>query len=113
MSILKPINLEYLKNISGGDDLFFKESVEMATILIPSRVAAINQALKAHSYDDLYQAAHKMKSTARMIGMPCDLLEQIEHKAQAHSPIDELMRIVREITLISKAAVRELRSALR
>ncbi len=103
------INLNYLEELSGGDQEFIKESIEMAIMLIPKRMARLEQAMQNADHEEVRQVAHKFKSTARMIGMPIyEQLEEVETAARKKVAIKLLKPTIQKIITVSKEAVAHL-----
>lgn len=56
-------DLSFIRSISGGDEAFVQQMVELFISTMPSNVDALDQAIKAKDWEATWKAAHKMKST--------------------------------------------------
>ncbi len=109
MSRIPVINLNYLEELSGGDTEFLQESIDMAKMIIPKRLSKLEAAYLKADHEELYQVAHKMKSTARMVGMPIyEQLEEIEAAARKQQAIAFFTPLVQHITKVGNEAMEHL-----
>ncbi len=76
---VQPLDLTYFNSLTEGDLLFQIELLDTALQILPSALEKVNEAIKALNFEQLKFEAHKMKSGARVIGIPIlDTLQTIE-----------------------------------
>ncbi len=56
-------NLEFLKQIGGGDEGFLRMMVQLFIDNMPLNIEALNTAINSQDWEATWKAAHKMKST--------------------------------------------------
>ena len=77
------VNLDYLKEFSGGHKAFEREMIELLLQQIPENIEQLTQAYDAREPESIRQIAHKIKSSVAMLGSPelIPLLTKIEHQS--------------------------------
>lgn len=93
------VNLEYLRDLADGSIEFMIEMIEMFIELSPTSVADIDRAMKEKDYERLKAYAHKMKSSASIVGAN-DLLEDLkllEKRAGLLEDVESLPDLVAQV----------------
>lgn len=89
------VNLDYLEELSGGDDSFKKELIQIFLKQIPEFVSNMNKFLSEKKYDLLAKEAHTAKSSVLIFMMEesGSNLKKIQLLAEADDiePIPELL----------------------
>lgn len=62
-------NLDYLRNITGGDSQSMREIIELFIEQVPEFIANLKKHLDEKSYLALGKEAHKAKSSVMILGM--------------------------------------------
>ncbi|RPD46533.1 ATP-binding protein [Paracnuella aquatica] len=79
------LNLDYLRQLSGGDEAFEKEMMAQFATQVPDELQQLQQAFAAGNMSQLKSVAHTLKSTLGYMGLS-DLvrhhLDGIEHAAR-------------------------------
>jgi HPt (histidine-containing phosphotransfer) domain-containing protein len=65
---LEIYNLDYLKRMSGGDHRFLKEMINIFLSHVPLEIEKLREAAKENDLETAKQVAHKLKSSASMMG---------------------------------------------
>ena len=91
-------DLNYLRTMSGGDENFISEMIELFREQVAEYREQMPELLKAKSYVDLSKMAHKAKSSVAVMGMTemADLLKELEmlaNKGQEPERYEEMVSI--------------------
>ena len=62
-------NLDYLRNITGGDPDSIREIITLFIEQVPEFIGNLNKHLKEKNYPELGKEAHKAKSSVMILGM--------------------------------------------
>lgn len=62
------INLNYLQDISGGDEEFLRDLLETFIGNSPKDIKAIHDALAIQQWDTVWKMGHKLKSSSKFMG---------------------------------------------
>ena len=94
------IDLEYLKIISKGDEVFEKNMIRSFSIQMPEELNRLKSSILELDYEQIGSIAHNMKSTLAYMGLRqlTPLLQQIEQECKKQNGIT---RINDNFTLIS------------
>jgi len=94
------IDLEYLKIISKGDEVFEKNMIRSFSIQMPEELNRLKSSILERDYEQIGSIAHNMKSTLAYMGLRqlTPLLQQIEQECKKQNGIT---RINDNFTLIS------------
>lgn len=75
----QPLDLTYFNSLTEGDINFQVELLDTALQILPSALEKVNEAFESLNFAQLKFEAHKMKSGARVIGIPIlETLQTIE-----------------------------------
>jgi len=114
MSGEKYTNLEYLKEITGGEDEILKEFIVMFFEQLPEFKIGLHEHLNKKEYTKLGELAHKAKSSVMTFGMD-DLgwrLKELQLKTQKQVGIDSYPDYLREFDEVIAQAEKELQEVL-
>lgn len=110
----KYTNLDYLKEITGGEDEILKEFIIMFFEQLPEFKSGLHQLLEDKNYQKLGELAHKAKSSVMTFGMN-DLgwrLKELQIKTQKLEDIDSYSKYVEEFDQVIARAEEELQEVL-
>jgi len=101
-------NLEYIKEITGGDPDILKEFIQLFFEQLPEFKDGLQQYLAEKKYKELGELAHKAKSSVMTFGMN-DLghhLKELQLKTQKLEDIESYPEYVNEfMTVIAQAEI--------
>lgn len=85
-SVANELDLEYLREVSGGDEEFEIEILQTFAESAPDLMQALDTALDACDASAVRHAAHTLKGSSRSIGGQnfAKVCEVIEHAAKQH-----------------------------
>jgi len=94
------IDLEYLKIISKGDEVFEKNMIRSFSTQMPEELRRLKSSIIDKNYEQISSIAHNLKSTLSFMGLNqlTPLLQQIEQECKKQ---DGINRISDNFTLIS------------
>jgi DNA-binding NarL/FixJ family response regulator len=94
------IDLEYLKKLSKGDEIFEKNMIRSFSVQLPEELEKLRSSISQKNYEKIGSIAHNMKSTLSYMGLNqlTPLLQQIEQECEKQNGIT---RINDNFTLIS------------
>jgi PAS domain S-box-containing protein len=74
------VNTQSLKELTGGDDTFMAEMIEIYLRNTPVMLKEMKSSFKKHDFEKLKRTAHKIKSSFGMMGMnePLQIADEIE-----------------------------------
>lgn len=107
------VNLEYLEEISGGDNGFKKDLIQIFLKQIPEFLENMYQFLKENKNDLLAKEAHTAKSSVLIFSMEDsgDKLKKIQLLAEDND-IDPIPELLNDVESKLKGAQKELSSYL-
>lgn len=108
------INLDYLKEFSGGHKAFEREMIGLLLQQIPENMEQLTQAYDARDPESIRQTAHKIKSSVAMLGSPelIPLLTRIEHQATPETFSENIKTDIDLVTRILGQCYPELKRIL-
>ena len=103
-------DLDYLKTMSGGDDKFIREMIDIFREQVGEYCQMMPDLLQKKDYLNLSKLAHKAKSSVAVMGMSdvADLLKKLEILTHEGKEADRYESMVNEFIDKSQAAVEEL-----
>ena len=103
-------DLNYLKTMSGGDDNFIQEMIELFREQIEEYKQFMPELLRNKDYDGLSKMAHKAKSSVAVMGMNqvADQLKELEILAQEEKEVDRYESLITGFLDQSQLAIEEL-----
>jgi CheY-like chemotaxis protein len=109
------LNLDYLKEISGGDSSFEKIMMEQFLQQVPGELEAMQEAFSKGNYPELKHIAHNLKTSVSFMGVAKTLdhyLDYIESNAGIQSENDNLAGKIIIVNKICQQVIREARAYL-
>lgn len=108
------INLDYIDLMTDGDNDMKATMLEMILEEMPAEIVKMKAHLEAKEWENLFKAAHKMKSTLSFIGN--DNMTQaniaIEHNAKQEENLTEIPKHLSVLEDTYLQAVMEIQSAI-
>lgn len=105
-------DLNYLRTMSGGDDKFISEMIDLFREQIEEYKNRMPELLRQKDYENLSRMAHKAKSSVAVMGMKevADQLKELELLALEGKEVDRYDSIVTLFLEQSRLALEELES---
>ena len=109
------INLDYIDLMTDGDDEMKVTMLEMLLEEMPAELEIMKNHLKNAEWEDLFKAAHKMKSTLSFIGNDAmtEANVAIEHAAKHEENLDSIPGHLATVDETYLKAINEIQSAIR
>lgn len=107
-------NLDYLKEITGGQDDILKEFITLFFDQLPEFKIGLHEHLSHKRYKELGELAHKAKSSVMTFGME-DLgwkLKELQLKTQKLEDIESYPDYISEFDLVIRQAEQELQEVM-
>jgi HPt (histidine-containing phosphotransfer) domain-containing protein len=106
-----PINLTYLKQISGDNHEFFIEMIETFLNLTPDALDKMNECIQKQNWEELKNIAHRIKPSYAYLGLKDvqTTLTKIENWNNDSDDKNIITELVSDLELCSKNAFKELR----
>ncbi len=103
-------DLNYLRTMSGGDDKFIKEMIDLFRDQIEEYKQHMPELLRKKDYDSLSKMAHKAKSSVAVMGMKqvTELLKELEVLAHEEKEVDRYESMINHFLDQSQLAIEEL-----
>lgn len=108
----KLYNLEYLKEISGGDKEFIIDMLNEFIINTPATMVEIELQMAVSNWDELHKIVHRFISTFDFIGSE-DIIEKLralESFAKTRTNLEEIPLLVKNIKTFSDNVILEIKS---
>lgn len=108
------VNLDYLREFSGGSKAFEVEMIQLLLQQIPENIQQILQAKETEDLAAVSQIAHKIKSSVAMLGSPelIPLLNEIEHQSSLGVFSEKIKTDIDRVAYILKQCYPELEQIL-
>ena len=107
----KPVySLQYLHESSDGDEEFIKTMIGMFLESTPLALKLMNDSLEQGDWDEMRQAAHKLRSHLRYFGIieAAELTEEIERIATKNPKKQILSPLLDKVTSICQRGMQQL-----
>lgn len=104
------IDLTYLNEISGGDNAFIKEMLDLFLNTTAIEVNEFDSLLANQNYEGIGQLAHKMKAPIQMLGAS-ELFEKVralEMIGKSKTNLESIPNLINEI----KASIENLKAEI-
>jgi HPt (histidine-containing phosphotransfer) domain-containing protein len=104
------LNLDYLREVSGGDSSFEKNMMEQFLEQVPGELEAMQEAFSKANYPELKHIAHNLKTSVSFMGLTKTLdnyLDYIESNAGIQSVNDNLEEKIIAVNKICQHVIRE------
>ena len=104
------INLSFLKEISDGNENFYKEFISLFLASAPKAISEMEKSFAAKDFISLQQIAHKIKPSFNYVGLKELNLAaaKIEELAKMESDAGEIQTLLEKIKTVCASAFREL-----
>jgi HPt (histidine-containing phosphotransfer) domain-containing protein len=111
MENTKIYNLDYLKEISAGDEDFFNHIIGEFIESAPNSMQEITRLAENQQWPELYQAVHKFASSISLLGMDgiVSLIDEIEKKSKFEKQTDTIQLTVNELNKEISQALSQLK----
>lgn len=108
----KLINLEQLKQLSGGDADTMKFYIKTIEDACPVDLKKLEEEADAKDWDALTKTAHKLKSTIGYMGVEClkPVIKKIENNSARKEALEKIPEQVKCIVKYCKLALKELKT---
>ncbi len=108
------INLNYLKEISGGDTGIISKTIEKFLETTPDILDQMDDHLEQGDHNSLGRAAHKLKSSVAFMGIDAikETILEIERITKTGQGVDELGTHVKKVRVVLEQGYGELKLAL-
>lgn len=108
------IDLGYVKDLSGGDDVIVIELIELFLVNAPEAIDNIKKYYENEDWKKLGEEAHKIKPNMAYMGAEKArvLIEEIEKSAKDRSSPDDIGKKIERVESICDQAYAELNSVL-
>jgi PAS domain S-box-containing protein len=108
------VNTQSLKELTGGDDVFMAEMIEIYLRNTPVMLKEIKASFKKHDFEKLKRTAHKIKSSFGMMGMSesLQIADSIEQSDEKNSDQDLLKAKLDRLTELVAGSEKELKREL-
>lgn len=103
----KTINLQYMKEISNGDEEYEKLVTEQFLTLLPEELISLTKALENHNTGELKRIAHSMKTSISIMGLDSVLSEYLDIIENNNPDDTELKQTVEKVTSVCNQAIKE------
>ena len=110
----KLYDLSFVKEMSGNNEEFIKQLIELFIESVPESAQNINNYYKTGNYEKLVCEIHKLKSTIKTVRIPAftDQIEEMEKLAKSGKNPKRLKHLVFEFNEIMPKAVEQLKEEL-
>ena len=86
------INTDNLERMSRGNTAYMAELLDLALNLLPERMGILTASVEDQNWIQYHQAAHSMKSIAKMVGIPVyELLDKMDKGGRAEPIPNDLV----------------------
>lgn len=95
------INMEYIYEMADGEDDFSAAILSDCLSKMPGLIQDLDSAATAVNYDDIYFAAHKLKSSLEYIGITrlVPKMFEMEKFCKMRAGIEEIRAIIEDIVV--------------
>jgi hypothetical protein len=108
----KLYSLEFVEEMSGGNEEFTKQLIELFIESVPESIEKINKFYENEEYEKLGKEAHKLKSTIQTVQIPSfiEKIKDMEHIGKTGEELDKLPDLIEEFNEIMPRAVEQIKS---
>ncbi len=109
------LNLDYLREISGGDTAFELSMIEQFQRQVPGELKAMQAACTMENHAELAHIAHNLKTSVSFMGLSAILdhyLEDIERIAGTHHTDDAVKKKIKTVHTICLKVIQEAKEYL-
>jgi len=111
----KNTDMTFLREISDGNDQFYREFIEMFLANTPVALQDLQESYASKQWERLRQTAHKIKPSFNYVGLKelNQLSAKVEELAKNRSESVEIEKMINRIIEVSAIALRELKEELK
>lgn len=103
----KIIDLEYMREISGGDINYEKQVTQLFLDMLPKDLAQINSAIQIEDWNTVHKIAHNMKTTVGIMGLLPKLQNDISLLETQKFLDDQLQDALQNLIKMCNQAIEE------
>lgn len=107
----KPYKLDKLEEISGGDDSFVKEMIDIFLGDVDSNIENLEQYYKEENLDEIGKLAHKIKPTIDLLGIEKihQEIRDLRTEAEKGDANDQVFDLIQKVKVAMMKAAEALR----
>ena len=107
----KLYDLTMIHGLSGGDEAFIRQMVELFIETMPVSTRELQSTLDQKQWDSMGKLAHKLKSTTGSMGMDSikEEVKAVEQNCKKNENLDETPELVKKVILVIDQTVAQLR----
>ncbi|OYU96174.1 MAG: hypothetical protein CFE21_07120 [Bacteroidetes bacterium B1(2017)] len=108
------IDLTYLKEISGGDNSFIKEMLELYITTTATEAELYHELLAKNDFEGIGHLAHKMKAPIQMLGANelFNTIRSLEQYGKEGSHLDQMPAMINKINELVDNSIVEIKEIL-
>lgn len=108
----KLYDLAMIHGLSGGDEAFIRQMVELFIETMPASTQELQATLDQQQWDAMGKLAHKLKSTTGSMGMNSikDEIKAVEQNCKKNENLDQTPDLVRKVIVVINQTVAQLKS---
>jgi HPt (histidine-containing phosphotransfer) domain-containing protein len=108
------IDMSFINDMSGGDNEFLVQMLEIYFAAIPKEITALQEAVRNDDSNAVVFSAHKLKGSFNFIGNKqlTKMLEKIEHSCDAVSDWQYIPPLTEEVAAMSAGILAELNGVM-
>ena len=107
----KLYDLTMIHGLSGGDEAFIRQMVELFVETMPASTRELQETLDHKQWEAMGKLAHKLKSTTGSMGMDSikDEVKDVEQNCKRNENLEETPALVKKVILVINQTVEQLR----
>lgn len=111
----KLYDLQFVEEMSGGNEEFIKQLIELFIESVPESVQNINTYYQTDNHDKLCREIHKLKSTIRTVRIPAfaEEIDEMEKLSKTGENPKRLKELIFKFNEVVPAAVEQLKDELK
>lgn len=108
----KLYDLTMIHGLSGGDEAFIRQMVELFVETMPASTEELQANLDAQQWDAMGKLAHKLKSTTGSMGMESikDEVKAVEQNCKKNENLDQTPALVNKVITVINQTVAQLKA---
>ena len=110
----KIVDLSYLKTVSGGDENFMREMIEIFLSQAPTSITGMKSSLENKDWEGLAYTAHKIKPSITFMGIEAmkEVILKIEELAKEERDLDQIPILLEKFSKQCDLAYNQLEKTL-
>ena len=111
ISTEKLYDLTMIHGLSGGDQAFIKQMVELFVDTMPTSMKELQNTVDQKQWDAMGKLAHKLKSTTGSMGMDSikDEVRAVEHNCKKNENLEETPILAKKVIMVINQTVAQLK----